>query len=117
MKTFAALMVLGALLGFSDGKKRLIRSIQCSPMKCEEPCYLNNNADHCPSCECPPEIMCTPPKCDYPCTIDYNTKSCPSCKCDRSGPPQGNNNNGMCVVSCPASCTVIRNSNGCGCIC
>ncbi|GFU45406.1 hypothetical protein NPIL_327911 [Nephila pilipes] len=63
MKTFFIVsIVLGAVLGFSDGKKGLIQSPQCSPVKCEEPCYINSEAEPCPTCECPPQRMCSNPK-------------------------------------------------------
>ncbi|GFR01601.1 hypothetical protein TNCT_383271 [Trichonephila clavata] len=112
MKSIAALLILFCFIASVSCQAG---GIQCSPPKCDAPCYLNYKTKPCPSCDCsgngdrnnnaysndnnnnngykydaPPMIQCDPPKCDAPCTLNYNTKPCPSCDCSRNG---GRNNN------------------------
>ncbi|GFY36938.1 hypothetical protein TNIN_227051 [Trichonephila inaurata madagascariensis] len=90
--------------------RRVRRAIQCSPVKCDAPCYVNNNAKPCPSCECPaqpsPQVSCSPPKCDYPCQMNYKTKPCPSCDCP---PPQVS----CSTPKCDYPCVINYNAKPC----
>ncbi|GFY33452.1 DUF4817 domain-containing protein [Trichonephila clavipes] len=115
MKSIAALLVLFCFIAAVSCQAG---GIQCSPPKCDAPCYLNYKTKPCPSCDCsgngdmnhnsysnnnnygnygvPPMIQCDPPKCDAPCTLNYNTKPCPSCDCSRNSGRKNNaysNNN------------------------
>ncbi|GFY36939.1 hypothetical protein TNIN_227061 [Trichonephila inaurata madagascariensis] len=72
MKSIAALLVLFCFIAAVSCQAG---GIQCSPPKCDAPCYLNYKTKPCPS------LQCSPPKCDAPCTLNYSTKPCPSCDC------------------------------------
>ncbi|XP_055949109.1 kielin/chordin-like protein [Argiope bruennichi] len=69
----------------------------CSPPKCQAGCKIVNNANGCPSCECPPPTVlnrrrrhaqCSMPKCSSSCKMMYSHGSCPYCDCQDSSSPQ-----------------------------
>ncbi|GFU45403.1 hypothetical protein NPIL_327891 [Nephila pilipes] len=107
MKVFIALLLLGAIVAFSEGQE--IEQAKCrNPAYCDIPCYLVP-ASPCPRCYCPAPYCQDIGRCEAPCSIDY-CGPCPVCSCP------GNNGN-TCNLNCPPPCVGNDQNGQCSCIC